>query len=489
MSGELPPWRVDGDGEEADFADSELSIENSALNIERRLTRQQKLWRGGLVVLVVLVAAFFLLGGLSAGFSWLATLRTSVSQPVPSLNAPKKLSNISPSSFVLPPGVQNTLTLKLAPANGPDGYVYSCWIDQQVNSENIVHSFHVGVYSRAARAWVEPSPPVSIASTCAIVPDREHEASVLLAVWPVNILSPANSCVLPQLFHSDDAGQTWRTIPWPSTIQPTCDPVFYLEAGRLYVQSSTPLLPKSMLAQSSAAGFLLTTDTGAILWRPADSGQANDTAFQLIGLRPAGRLLAESLQGSITSYQAGLLWESSDAGQHWQISAPLPGDAPVVSVSSDPQATDHGGWGYVYVNYLTAGIGSEPALSYGTLDTPGARWTSLPQPAGADLFAGGPMVAYLSDGAEGPLESLIYLRTEDSSPHLLTPQYTPWLWDTAEKAWRLDPVPLPANSVPQGVSWWSGQMTLIVSVVYQGVQPFFQTFSLTLTPLQLVTSH
>jgi hypothetical protein len=487
MSGELPPWR--GDGEEADVADGEISLENSVLNIERRLTRQQKLRRGGLVVVVVFVAAFCLLGGPSAGFSWLATLRTSMSQPVPSLSTPEKLSNISPSSLVLPPGVQNTLTLKLAPANGPDGYVYSCWVNLQASSDNIVHSFHVGVYSRAASVWVEPIAPVRIASTCAVVSDREREASVMLAVWPVDILSPPNLCVLPQLFYSDDAGQLWRTIPWPSTIQPTCDPAFYLEAGRLYVQSPTPLLPKTILAQNSAAGFLLTTDTSAVLWRPADIGQANDTAFQLVGLRPAGRLLAESLQGSIAISQAGLLWESTDAGQHWHISAQLPGDAPVVSVSSDPQATDHGGWGYVYVNYLTSGTGSEPALSYGTLDTPGARWISLPQPEGVDLFTGGPMVAYLSDGAEGPLESLIYLRTEDSGSHLLTPQYMPWLWDTAEKAWKLDPVTLPANSVPQGVSWWSGQMTIIVSVVHQGVQPFFQTFSLTLTPLQLVTSR
>jgi hypothetical protein len=487
MSGELPPWR--SDGEEADVADGELSLENSVLNIERRLTRQQKLRRGGLAVVVVFVAAFFLLGGPSAGLSWLATLRTSVSQPAPSLGTPEKLSNILPSSFVLPPGVENTLTLKLAPANGPDGYVYSCWIDPQANSDNIVHSLHVGVYNRAASVWVEPVAPVRIASICAIVPDREREASVLLAVWPVDLPSPANFCVLPQLFYSGDAGQVWRTIPWPSAIQPTCDPTFYLEAGRLYVQSPTPLLPKTILAQNSAAGFLLTTDTSAVVWRPADSGQANDTAFQLIGLRPAGRLLAESLQESVSGYQAGLLWKSTDAGQHWQISAALPGDAPVVSVSSDPQATDHGGWGYVYVNYSTSGMGSESALSYGTLDTPGAGWISLPQPAGVDLFAGGPMVVYLSDGAEGPLESLIYLRSEDSGPHLITPQYTPWLWDTAEKAWRLDPVPLPANSVPQGVSWWGGQMTIIVSVVHQGVQPFFQTFSLTLTPLQLVTSR
>jgi hypothetical protein len=486
MSGEVPPWR--GDGLEEDFPDSELSLENSVLNVERRLTRPQKLRRGGLVVVVVFAAAFFLLGGPSAGFSWLASLRTPVSQPVPSLSAPEKLSIISPSSLALPPGVQNTLTLKLAPANGPDGYVYSCWTDQQASSDNIVHSFHVGVYSQTKGVWVESNaPPVSMASTCAIVPDREREASVLLAVWPVDLLSPATFCVLPQLFYSDDAGQLWRLIPWPTIIQPTCDPIFYLEAGRLYVQSPTPLLPKAILAHSSAAGFLLTTDTTAVLWRPADSGQANNTAFQLIGLRPAGRLLAESLQGSTGSYQAGLLWESADAGQHWQISAPLPGNAPVVSVSSDPQATDHGGWGYVYVNYLTSGVGSAPALSYGALDSPGARWISLPQPDGVDRFGGGPMVTYLSDGAEGPLESLIYLHTEDSGAHLMSPQYMPWLWDTAEMTWRVDPVLLPANSVPQGVSWWSGRMTIIVSVVHQGVEPFFQTFSLTLTPFQLVT--
>jgi hypothetical protein len=233
----------------------------------------------------------------------------------------------------------------------------------------------------------------------------------------------------------------------------------------------------------------LTTDTSTILWRPADNGQANDTAFLLIGLRPAGRLLAESLQGDIASSQAGYLWESADSGLHWQMSAPLPGDAPVVSVSSDPEATDHGGWGYVYVSYLQWGLGTGPALSYGTLDTPGASWISLTQPEGVDLFAGAPMAAYLLDGAEGPLESLIYLGTEDSGPRLLTPQYVPWLWDTAEKAWRLDPVPLPANSVPQGVSWWAGRMTLIVSVVHQGVEPYFQTFSLTLTPDQLLTAY
>jgi hypothetical protein len=489
MSGELPPWRGDIYGEEADFTDGELSLEHSALNIERRLTRRQKLRRGGVVVLVVMAAAFFLLGGPSSSLSWLASLRTQVSRPAPSPRAAKKLANNLPSMLVPPPGVQNTLAFKLAPANGPDGYVYSCWTDLQANGENVVHSLHVGVYTQVGRAWAEPPAPVSMAATCAIVPDREHEAGVLLAVWPTSLATPANSCLLPELFHSDDAGHSWRKIPWPATIQPTCDPVFYLEAGRLYVQSPTPLLPKSILAQSSAAGLLLTTDISTILWRSADNGQANDTAFRLIGLRPAGRLLAESLQGNGAIYQAGFLWESDDAGLHWRLSAPLPGDAPVVSVSSDPQATDHGGWGYVYVSYLQWGLGTGPALSYGTLDTHGTSWISLTQPQGADLFAGGPMVAYLSDGAEGPLESLIYLGTEDTGPRVLTPQYVPWLWDTAEKAWRQDPVPLPADSVPQGVSWWGGDMTLIVSVVRPGVDPYFQTFSMTLTTFQLLTAY
>jgi hypothetical protein len=489
MSGELPPWRGNVDGEDGDWEDSELSLENSALNVERRLTRQQKLQRGGLGLLVVLVAAFFLLGGPSIGISWLGTLRTSVSQSAPSLSTPEKLSNVSSSEFTLPQGVQNTLTLKLAPANGPDSYVYACWIDQQENSEMITHSFHVGIHTHGTSGWMEPPAPVSTASTCAIVADRERETGVVLAVWPVDFLSPANFCVLPQLFHSDDGGQFWTAIPWPSLIQPTCDPEFYLEAGRLYVQSTISLLPRSMLARSSAAGFLLTTDTSTVVWRPADNGQASDGGFQLIGLRPNGRLLAESLQGNVASNQAGLLWESVDSGQHWQISAPLPGDAPVVSVSSDPEATDHGGWGYVYVNYLTSGIGSEPALIYGTLNTPGGSWISLPQPEGVDMLEGGPMVAYLADGGEGPFESFIDLCTQDSGAHLLTTKYVPWLWDTAQKVWRLDPIPLPANSVPQGVSWWGGRMTLIVSVIHQGVQPFFQTFSLTLTPHQLAAAH
>jgi hypothetical protein len=55
--------------------------------------------------------------------------------------------------------------------------------------------------------------------------------------------------------------------------------------------------------------------------------------------------------------------------------------------------------------------------------------------------------------------------------------------------WTLDPVYLPANTIPQGVSWENGAMTLIISVVHQGVEPYLDNFSLTLTPGELADSR
>src|SRR5262249_55727867 len=161
------------------------------------------------------------------------------------------------------------------------------------------------------------------------------------AVWPAKNLT-ANACVLPQLFHSDDAGMLWKSIPWPIEIQPTCDPQFFLDEGRVYVSSDAALLPPHLLTPTQAAGHLITTDTHAILWRPVDSGQAGDTSFQLVGLRSGGRLLAESLVKDVGSNQLGMLWESTNFGATWKLRSLLPGNDPIVSVSSDPSASDHG---------------------------------------------------------------------------------------------------------------------------------------------------
>lgn len=484
MSGGSSPLFDDQAQSAGDFDDNELSIESSRLNVERRLTTSEKLQRGGMAVLAVVVTAFFLLGGPASISSWLGSLRISLNQSAPAINAAPSLGNVAPKELPMPPGVENSLTMRIGPANGPDGYIYSCGIQLQLTTQAVIHSFRVAIWTKTTRAWVQVPAPVATASTCAVVPDRERETGVLLAVWPA-IEAPANTCLLPQLFHSDDAGEFWSAIPWPTQIQPTCDPQFFLEAGRLYVESGTPLLPPGLLALTSAAGFLLTTNTDAIFWRPADIGQANDTAFRLIALRANGKLLAESLQGTVKSYQSGLLWESTDAGEHWDVSAPLPGNAPLVSVSSNPAATDHGGWGYIYVNYSTDGAVPKPALGYGMLDTPGASWLPLPLPQNTGTLPGGPMSVFLPDAGEGPLESLIYLRSQDTTTRTLSPLYLPWLWDTVGKVWRLDPVVLPANSVPQGVSWQNGTMTIIVSVIHQGVEPVFQTFSFTLTPHDL----
>ncbi|MGO8949188.1 MAG: hypothetical protein ACLQUY_16385 [Ktedonobacterales bacterium] len=485
----IQPACEDEDLEDADG----FSIEAGSPSFERRLSRREKVRRGGLGVLVVLVTAFFLLGGPSSALSWLGSLRASVnnstpSSGTPSISAPAILGNVLATEVMPPPGASNNLTLKLEPANGPDGYIYSCWSDQQAEKAGLSNRLHVGLYTRVSGDWTELTAPASAAANCAIVPDREREFGVLLAVWPA--APPTyNICLLPRLFHSDDSGQVWRAIPWPREVQQTCDPEFFLDASRLYVQSATPLLPASELLPSSASGFLLTTDTDVVSWRPADAGQANDSAFQLIALRPQGRLLAESLQGHAKCYQAGLLWQSVDSGQHWKVLAALPGNAPTVSVSSDPAATDHGGWGYVYVTYFTGGMAPKPALSYGVLDTQGANWVSLPLPDSAGTPQGGPMVGYLPDGAEGPLESLVYLLPGGSTSRSQSPLYLPWLWDTVSKTWKSAPVNLPINSIPQGVSWQNGVMTILVSVIAQGVLPLLVTFSLTFSPRQLTASQ
>ena len=453
------------------------------------MTLQGKLRRGGLAILVVAVAGFFLLGGPYNALAVIGSLEASLRQassPTPAI--PQTLEHVAASELPMPPGVQNNLTVRFAPANGPDGYIYSCWTALTVVKNVPQHAFHVAVWTGTLQTWVEVTAPVTSASICTIAPDREKETGVFLAVWPAKNLT-SNTCVLPKLFHSDDAGTLWNPIPWPTEIQPTCDLQFFLEGGRVYVESDTALLPPDLLSPTLAAGRLITTDTHTILWRPADAGQAGASSFQLVGLRSGGRLLAESLLGSVGGFQSGLLWESADFGANWTLSAPLPGSDPVVSVSSNPSATDHGGWGYIYVSYFTEASQTRPALGYSGLDTPGAQWIPLPLPTSTGSPSGGPMAGFLPDGSEGPLESLIYLRSQENSTHELTPLYLPWLWDTARKTWTLDPEYLPANTIAQGVSWENGAMTIIISVIHQGVEPFLQNLSLTLTPLDLAPVH
>ncbi len=483
-----PESEVGDWGDAKDWGDAdEFILETGHSTIDLRLTRRQKLRRGGLGILAVAVAAFVLLGGLSSSLSWLGSLRPSARRSGPSVATPVLLGNAYTTQFPPPAGIYNNLTLKLEPANGPDGYVYSCWSGQQSEYQADDYHLHVQIYTKASRAWTALVAPLTTASSCAMVTDREREAGVLLAVWPVTITT-SSVCVLPQLFHSNNAGRMWSAIPWPADIQPTCNPEFFLEAGRIYVQSAMPLLPARDLQPTSAAGFLISTDATAVSWRVADSGQANDAAFLLIALRSSGRLLAESLVGGPKGSQSGLLWESMDYGQKWQLSATLPGDSPTVSVSSDPAATDHGGWGYIYVDYFTSAAATKRALCYGALGTQGVSWVALPLPAGMDTVQAGPMVGYLPDGAEGPLESLIYLVPGETTSHTLSPLYLPLLWDTAKLAWRSNPGTLPADSIPDGVSWQKGAMTILVSVIYQSLEPALVTYSLTFSPRQLGSS-
>jgi hypothetical protein len=488
MSSGSPPDDDDGLRSPRNPEDDEFSFETGGQGTEHRLTLKGKIRRGGLAALPVVVAVFFLLSGPSTAWSWLTSLRSPFqAQQVP-IATPPTLGNLTGSNLPMPGGVQNTLTVKFGPANGPDGFIYSCWTQQIPTSSGISRQFHVALWTRAIHSWILLPAPVATASICSVVPDRESENGVLLAIWPLRGVS-SGSCLLPQLFHSDDAGELWNAVPWPSEIQPACNPQFFLAGGRLYVESSTALLPPDVLSPISAAGFLITTDTRTVSWRPADPGQANDTSFQLVGLRPGGRLLAESMQGAPGTYQSGLLWESIDSGLLWDIAAPLPGEAPAVTVSSNPAATDHGGWGYVYVTYFTGGIDSQAALGYGMLDTPGGgSWMTIPLPESTGSTLSGPMTGLLPDGGEGPLESLIYLRGQDATSHTLSPLYLPWLWNTIHKAWTLDPLYLPANAIPQGVSWENGSMTIIISVIHEGVEPSLANFSLTLTPRELAAS-
>ena len=225
-------------------------------------------------------------------------------------------------------------------------------------------------------------------------------------------------------------------------------------------------------------------DDGLVPVLVDDAGQAGDTSFQLIALRPGGKLLAEALRADGNSGQEqGTLWESDDTGAHWSASVSLPGNAPQVSVSSDPQATDHGGWGYLYVTFLSEGTGGgHQSLAYGTITTSGTLWTPLPLPMADNTFPGRPMGSLVPDGSEGPLESMLYLLPESSSARALAPLYMPWVWDTARGEWLLDSVYLPADTLPQGSAWNNGTLSIVFSVVHQGIIPSTVTFISTITP-------
>jgi hypothetical protein len=264
-------------------------------------------------------------------------------------------------------------------------------------------------------------------------------------------IDPGGDCAPPALFYSSDAGHTWVSVPWPQAHLVACTVRASLIEGRIYVHADNPLLPPSQIPPGAHARIIRSDDFGAT-WHAADTGLPDADAFGIVGLRPRGRLLAETFDnlrpGDAT------LWESLSAGAFWTSLGRLPGAFPQIYVAGDPGQVANGGWGRLYLSAQETNAGSPLVAA----DWPDTGWTHLPALPPSASGSADPQVAL---GAVGPSDSLVLLRhaIADDGP-AVAPPLDIWLWSPARASWREARFQLPAGALAEGTSWSSGMLRL-----------------------------
>ena len=454
----------------------EIEFEGGTPDWERRLTRREKLVRGGSATLVVAVVAYLLLGGPATTAALLRTLAPRPPEAVAAPAPPAVIAHLRANAGV-PPGAANNPTLKVAPANGPTGAAYACWLDpRRSGSGASARPLRIASLAGGQSDWQSLAPPVAGAASCALTVDPARADTLLLAAGHVSVTANATTCPLPDLYLSTAHGAAWQRVPLPRGAAILCSapaPLFAIADGRVFVESASALLPARAITAGALGQLIVTADRGRT-WRVADAGLAPATNLTLLATRPGGHLLAQTSPAGHAD--GGMLWQSADAGAHWRSLGPLPGIAPHVYVSSDPGASDHGGWGRLYVSARERPDkrGDGPERSFLASAYAGEPWVRIPGPPGPpgtsaipDALAGGGE----SQIAEGPAGALLFTRSSsDPGRQRLTPPFALWIWDAGRQRWLQYSIPLPANALVQGAAWDGGRITVWL-VVIRGVTP------------------
>lgn len=449
-----PPLSGPEDDDE-DELDSSFVLEGGGRPFDQPLTPRQKLARGGLACAVILLTAFFVLGGPSAAGAFLQGLHPSAAAFSSARAAPSSLA------FLAPPSVTSiSPSLRISPAAGNRGDAYACWTDFRPP-----RAVHYAVLSNSRSRWTLLPAPSASGARCALAADTLREMWVAMAVYaPVSSNTPKTACALPQLFLSQTGGNSWQHISWPNQWVSACDVSVTLTDGHLYATASDPLLIRNALEEGAPERIMTTEDAGKT-WQVADEGLPFTSSASLVGVRPGGHLLAETTGDAQAA--AGTLWESATNGAGWESLGRLPGINPVVEVSADPTVTGEGGWGRLYVIAARSAGGVPGGQGTLLIETgfPGRGWSpvALPPPqAGQD----GAPSSQFTQAVAGPGDTLVLmlvgpdLTRDDFSP----PEYL-WTWNPVQRTWRQASFLVPQNSVFQGTTESGGQMRIWMTQV------------------------
>lgn len=463
------PWDDNSDDDEEGFF-----VESGVPSFGRLLTRRQKLLRGGVALLVVVMAAFVLLGGPDATVSLLGTLRQPVvaAAQVPLARVPEL------AAVRLPPGAATFATLQVSPAAGGAGGAYACWVTPGVAVDGIdLGTLHVTALDNGAVPWRPLTPPAAAAARCRVVADTANPGQALLAVYARTDSSGA--CGLPDVYFTGDGGATWQAAVWPDPNVLICSLHLDLVDGTIYATASGALMSLASRPSGSAGRLIVSADRGQTWWT-GDAGMGATSDFTLVGIRPGGRLLAETFDA--LRPEIGTLWESHDSGRSWRSRGELPGANPQVYVSRNLAETANGGWGRLYLSAEalrngTAGGKSSTFLATATLGSGWSMLPTLPVVPSDDVTAS----SGVEGGGVGPGGLLFVTRAMvGSNAHDFIPQQAVWIWEPKHARWLLSPVGLPANTLVQGTGWSGSAMSLWVTVIHQGIPPTVQIAALVL---------
>lgn len=445
--------------------DGSFTLESGGRAFDQRLPMRQKLVRGGLAGVVVVFAAFFMLGGPDAAGAFMRTLRQP---PVGQLYAAHSLH--SPLAVLPAPGARATTPdVRISPAAGNRGDAYACWAERSPATNGATHTdgaLHFAVLTTIKAQWKQLKPPVAAGTRCTLAADTLREAWLTLATY---VSTPSeNACALPELFLSRTSGVAWVRVPWPDQWISACNVTLALTDGHLYITADDPLLLRNSYEVGAPERVMTTADAGKT-WQVADVGLPFGSSVDLVGLRPGGHLLAATTDPSPPA--TGTLWESSTNGAGWYSLGQLPGAAPIVAVSADPATTDHGGWGRLYVVAQTLTNGIPNGLDSPLVETgfPGETWTplSLPAPiAGNDDS----FVNEIEAAIVGPGGALAVLRVAPTSTlNTVAPANYVWVWSPARHVWTEASFIIPANTIMQGTARDGGQMRIWMTQLTMGI--------------------
>ncbi len=447
------------------------------------LTAQQKALRGSATAMLFILTLYILLGGptitASAMNAWETSFQNWLHPPTPQ----PTLAEQRFAAVNSPPGANNLQTISLTPASGKVGAAWACWTTPPRASQQpgqwIAHGFAT---TDSGRSWMRLRLPDETGQTCTINSDdaNPNAASALYVLGQGP--APDGSCTAPKLALTNDGGRTWSRVPWPlGPSDAACQYGSELIGGAIYLWSTSPLARATNPYLPPTGRILVSRDAGQS-WTPADSGLEDANGLAIVGFRRNGHILA-TIADVHSDGNSSLLMESGDYGASWSNLGRIPGAFPQVYVSSDLNASDHGGWGRIYALTHSEVNGSVTIPLQAELETEviGEPWQAIPLPPMAAGTAQDPQSREPLVIGIGPSASLELERGIVEAPHAqLGPARRLWLWTPNTGRWFLDPQPLPGNLEIQGAAWVNGDQILWVTILRLGVPPVLEIYSKTL---------